>query len=250
MRLLIHSLFSLLGPWTVVVACNTDYEAERRIIRWNSGGFVRQEDRQNDQTGVFYALIFFFYLCEHLGGNCQHVLMRNSQWVLVSVAWILRRLLIPCCTWLSIGLLMQCVLGWSHRFMPWDAFELVTSRCKWVLILTNVTASRNPQQKETLCWCSPCLAFSRPGKTFCDCLAGTVLAAPLLMVLSQSRCLFHDFQRAALHFRFVFTEKRKQVNTVSAVLAFSERRQPCRRLLCSCQLCGCTYSLVCTNWWL
>lgn len=29
---LIHSLFSLLGPGTPVVNCNTDYEAERRII--------------------------------------------------------------------------------------------------------------------------------------------------------------------------------------------------------------------------
>lgn len=145
---------------------------------------------------------------------------------------------------------MQYVLGWSHRFVSWDAFELVTSRWKWVLVLTNVIGKRNPLQKKTLCWCwyTPCLVFSRPGKTFCDCLAGTVLAAPLLMVLSQSRCLFHDFQRTALHFHFVFTEKRKQVSTVSAVLTFSERRQLCRRLLCSCQLQDCAQNLVCTNW--
>lgn len=42
------------------------------------------------------------------------------------VAWILQTLLIPCYTLLSIGLLMPCILGWSHRFVPWDAFEVVT----------------------------------------------------------------------------------------------------------------------------
>lgn len=144
--LLIHNLFSLLCPWAMVVTCNTDCEAERRIVRWNSGGFVRQEDRQNGQTDGFLCTnLFLLFACEHLGGNCQHILMRNSHWVLLSVAWILQRLLIPCYTLLSIGLLMQCILGWSHRFVPRDAFELVTSRRKWIIILTNVTANRNPQ---------------------------------------------------------------------------------------------------------
>ena len=167
---------------------------------------------------------------------------RNSRWVLMTVAWILQRLLIPRNPLLSVGLLMQCFLDWSHRLVPWDALEPVTCRWKRV-ILTNVIGNRNPLYKKTLfckCWYSPRLAFLRPGKTFRDCLASTVLAAALPMILIQSRCLFHAFRRTALHFHFVFTEKRKQVNTVSAVLAFSKRRQPCRCPLCSCQLYGCT----------
>lgn len=96
------------------------------------------------------------------------------------------------------------------------------------------------------CWYSPCLAFPGSGRTLHDCLAS--LHAALLMILIQSRCLFHAFQRTALHFHFVFTEKRKQVNTVSAALAFSKGRQPCSRLVCSCQLYGCTYNLVCCSW--
>lgn len=96
------------------------------------------------------------------------------------------------------------------------------------------------------CWYSLCLAFPGTGKTLHDCLAS--LHAALLMILIQSRCLFRAFQSTTLHFHFVLTEKRKQVNTVSAVLAFSNGRQPCRRLLCSCQLCGCTYNLVCCSY--
>lgn len=112
--------------------------------------------------------------------------------------------------------------------------------------MTNIIGNRNLLQKKTLCkrWYSPCLAFHTPGKTCLDRLASTVLAAALPMILSQSRCPFHAFQRTALHFQFVLIEKRKQVNMVSAVLAFFKRIQPCRRLLCNCQLYGCIYNLV------
>lgn len=124
---------------------------------------------------------------------------------------------------------MQCFLGRSHKLVLWDPFKAVTSRQKGVLTLTNAIGSRNPVQKNMLCkcCCSPCLSFPRPGKTFCHTLADTALAAALPKILIQSRCLVYAFQRTTWHFLFVFTEKREQANTLSAVLAFSKKRQLC-----------------------
>lgn len=119
---------------------------------------------------------------------------------------------------------MQCFLGRSHKLVLWGAFKPVTSRQKGVLTLTDNIGSRNPVQKKTLCkcCCSPCLSFPKPGKTSCHTLAETAFAAALLKISIQSRCLFYAFQGTTLHFLFVFTEKRKQANTVSCFSIFKE----------------------------
>lgn len=148
---LMHNLclpFSFPGSWTVFVNCNTDYEAERESAGEIQGLFSGRKTDKMVRVMFFYALIYFWYLPINSYVGIVNLFYctraRDSRWVLMTVAWILQRLLIPCNSLLSIGLLMPCFLGWSHRLVPWDAFEPVTSRWKRVLILTNVVGNRNP----------------------------------------------------------------------------------------------------------
>lgn len=115
MRLLIQSVF-ITGP------LNCGCYLQHKLWGWKKNhqmkfrGFCQAGGQTKWSDWCFLCTnLFLLFACEHLGGNCQHVLMRNSQCVLMSVAWILQRLLMPCYTLLSVGLLMQCILGWSHK---------------------------------------------------------------------------------------------------------------------------------------